>query len=242
MKVLISRKTGKYYYFNGVGDLHCKEGVVKNEDINSGELIVKSHMGKELLVFDANPYDVRQKFSRGPQIITDKDLGYIISKSGITKNSIIVEAGGGSGVATCFFSQIAKKVRTYEIREDHIEVINKNLELIEAKNVKLIKADINKKISKEKDFDMLFLDLPDHHKVVEKDILGLKKGHFIVCYVPSITQVLDITNVISNRKDLYLEEISETNVRNWKAWGQVARPHHRKETDFTAFLVFIRKL
>jgi len=242
MKVFISRKTGRYYYFSGEGDLHCKEGVVKHEDIHSGKSIVKSHLGKELLVFDANPNDIRAKYSRGPQIITSKDLGYIIAKGGITKNSTIVEAGGGSGAATCFFAQLAKKVRTYENREDHIEIIKKNMKTSGVENVELIHGDVLEYIDEQKEYDMLFLDMPNPHFVVEKNLTGLKSGHYIVCYVPSITQVLDVTNVIGSRKDLYLEEVTEVGLRHWKAWDSIARPHHRKENDHTAFLVFIRKL
>lgn len=242
MKVLISRKTGRYYYFLGKGDMHCKEGVIKNEDIFSGEKIVKSHLGKELLVFDATPSDIREKITRGPQIITTKDLGYIIAKAGITKESIIVEAGGGSGAATTFFAQIVKKLKTYEIREDHIEIIKKNIDVAGVDNVELIHGDLLEHIENQDEYDMLFLDMPNPHLIIEKQLNGLKNGHYIVCYVPSITQVLDVTNVIGSRKDLYLEEVTEVSLRHWKAWENIARPHHRKENDHTAFLVFIRKL
>ncbi len=245
MRVLISLKEGNTYYFNGDGDFHCKEGVVKKEEFeglkNSGG-IVKTHTDRKLLCFMANSYDKSKKIKRGPQIVTPKDLGYIAARSGIGKDSIIVEAGGGSGGATLFFSRICKEVRTYEIRKDYCDIVNKNIEVNNCSNIKVVNLDLGEKIHREKNFDMLFLDMPNPQIILEKNLSGLKSGHYVVCYVPSVTQIIDIANSVECREDLYLEEISEVVLRNWKVSGRIARPNFRKEIDHTAFLVFIRKI
>ena len=44
MKVLISQKTGRYYYYNEEGDYHCKEGLIKEEDLKSGKSRVFSNI------------------------------------------------------------------------------------------------------------------------------------------------------------------------------------------------------
>ena len=105
-------------------------------------------------------------------------------------------------------------------------------------------ADINKQIEKEEkdSTDLLFLDMPDCHTVLEKNLDAVKNGAYIVCYVPSITQISEITKIISQNKNLYLEEVTEVILRHWKVWEKIARPNHRKEIDHTAFLVFIRKV
>lgn len=242
MKVLISKKTGNYYYINPENDYHCKEGVISKEDLNSGEKVIKAHTDKEFLIFDSNLYDRKKKMKRGPQIILEKDLGYIIARSGIGKKSFIVEAGGGSGGATIFFANIADKVHTYEIREDHCTIINKNVEMFELDNVKVINADLATEISKEKDIDLLFLDMPDPNMILENDLDTVKSGSYIVCYVPSISQIQEITKLVAKREDLYLEEITEVILRHWRIWENVSRPEHRKDIDHTAFLVFIRKI
>ena len=245
MRVLISLKGGNVYYFGNDGDFHCKEGVVKKAEFeklgNSGG-IVSTHIGRELLCFPANLYDKTKRIKRGAQIITPKDLGYVVARGGIGKNSVIVEAGGGSGGATLFFSRICKEVRTYEIREDYCDIINRNIEINDCSNVKLINLDLVRGIHKEREFDMLFLDLPNPHMILEKNLSGLKSGNYVVCYVPSVTQIIDIANCVEERDDLYLEEISEIILRNWKVLGKIARPNFRKEMDHTAFLVFIRKI
>ncbi len=244
MKVLVSKKTGNTYYTPGKEDYHCKEGILSYDDIHSGKPLIYSHLNKEFIVFNATNYDIAQKYKRGPQLVTPKDLGYVISRTFVDKKSRILEAGGGSGAATCFFGKLMDHVTTFELRDDHIRIIEKNLKLQGVDNVDLKKGDLAEHIEEmeSESYDMVFLDMPNPHLILEKNLNCLKKGHFIVCYVPSITQIMEIVNTIKEREDYYLEEVSEIIKREWKVWGQVARPQHRKENDHTAFLVFLRKI
>ena len=244
MKVLISQKTGIYYYHDKIEqDYHCKEGVIKKEDIMDGTNFCKSNLGREFLVVEGSNFDKVNKFKRGPQLIQAKDLGYVVGRTRINKTSKILEAGGGMGAATSFFASIVDKITTYEIREEHLKIIQKNLDYMNIENVELKLGDLNETIQDEKDIDMLFLDMPSCEKVLEKDLSGIKNGAYIVCYIPNITQILELTEVVKqNSNTLYLEEVTEIISRQWKVWDKVARPMHRKETDHTAFLVFIRKV
>ena len=244
MKVLISKKTGNTYYTQGKEDYHCKEGIISKEDMDSGESIVYSHLGKEFLVFNGTNYDIAQKYKRGPQLVNPKDLGYILSRTFVDKESSVLEAGGGSGAATCFFAKLLNKVYSFEEKEENIKIINKNLALQNVENVELKQGDINQHIEEfEKNtLDLVFLDLPNPQQILEKNLDCLKNGHYIVCYLPSITQILDVVEIIKDREEYYLEEVSEIIKREWKTWGRVARPLHRKENDHTAFLMFIRKI
>lgn len=242
MKVLVSKKTGRFYYINPTEDYHCKEGVILKSQLESGEKLINSNMNREFLIFDANEYDHSQKIKRGPQIITSKDLGYILARTRINKNSFVVEAGGGSGGATTFFASIVDKIHTYEIVKDHFKIINKNIKRLNLTNVEVFNEDLANKIEQEKEIDMLFLDMPEPNMILEKDLNGIKSGKYIVCYVPSISQIQEITKLIATRQDLYLEEITEVILRHWRIWERISRPEHKKEIDHTAFLVFIRKV
>ncbi|MDA3855628.1 MAG: methyltransferase domain-containing protein [Candidatus Woesearchaeota archaeon] len=243
MKVLISKKTGNYYYYTQEnGDFHCKEGFIKEEDIKSGNSRALTQTNREFMIFEANGYDLTKKYKRGPQLIMAKDLGYILSRSGINKNSTVVEAGAGSGAATCFFAKFTKKVLSYEIREEHCKIVEKNIKFTGVDNVELVNKDLAEEIENIKEYDLLFLDMPEPVSVLEKELSGLKSGQYVVCYVPSISQIQEITKSISQINTLYLEEISEVMLRHWRVWERVARPEHQKEIDHTAFLVFIRKV
>jgi len=241
MKVLISKKTGNYYYYNEKGEYHCKEGFLTEEELKSGKSILKNSKGREFLIFDSNKHDEFQKIKRGPQIITEKDLGYIIARSGIDKTSKIVEAGGGSGGATTFFGRIANKVHTYEIREDHCKIIEININKFKLDNIKLTNGDLADYIETESDIDLLFLDMPEPNTILKKDLSALKSGKYAICYVPSISQIQEITKLIAETPSLYLEEITEVQLRHWRVWEKISRPEFRKDSDHTAFLVFLRK-
>lgn len=242
MKVLISKKTGLYYYYTGIGDYHCKEGVIKKIDIDSGEKIVKSNINREFLVFNANEYDITKKYKRGPQLINPKDLGYIIARSGISKHSLVIDAGSGSGAACSFFANFVKKVISYDIREDHTLIAKNNSKLHSLDNIEFKVGNLADDVEKLKDIDLLFLDMPNPVEILEKNLEGVKSGSYIICYVPSISQIQEITNSIASKDNLYLEEISEVILRHWRVWEKISRPEHRKEIDHTAFLVFIRKI
>lgn len=241
-KVLISKKTGNFYYYNGKGEYHCKEGFLTEEDILSGNPIIKNSKDRDFLVFESNNHDQFQKIKRGPQIILEKDLGYIIARSGVDKHSKIVEAGGGSGGATTFFGRIADKVHTYELRDDHCKIIETNIKKFELDNITLTNADLADHIETETDIDLLFLDMPEPVTILEKDLKAVKSGRYIVCYVPSISQIQEITKHLSQTPTLYLEEITEVQLRHWRIWEKVSRPEFRKDIDHTAFLVFLRKV
>lgn len=242
MKVLISLKTGRTYYPKQEADYHCKEGVLKQEDVFGESSHIKSNLGVEFLVFDAQLADKSKNLRRAPQIITDKDLGYIVSRTRLNKNSHLLEAGAGSGAATSFFSSICDKVFAYEIREDHKEVVEKNLKFMNCDNVDLKVGDLADNVENHENIDVMFLDMPEPDKVLEKNLDCVKNGGFIVCYVPSITQVQNVIRVQSSRDDLYYEEISEVILRHWRVNERIARPEHRKEIDHTAFLIFLRKI
>lgn len=243
MKILISLKTNNFYYYKGEADYHCKEGFISKDEIFSGKKKVKSNINHEFLIFDASEFDYSKKIKRGPQIITSKDLGYIMARTRINKESYVVEAGGGSGAATCFFASFVKKVDTYEIVKEHFNIIKSNIDNFNLKNVTLFLKDLAEDIKSKKDIDLLFLDMPEPNHILKEDLSGIKSGKYIVCYIPSITQVQEIVEFVQKgEKDLYLEEITEVSIRHWKVTERIARPEHKKEIDHTAFLVFIRKI
>lgn len=241
MKALLSLKSGKKYTINQVNDFHCKEGLITKESLSSNGLI-ESNIGIKFLLSDANNFDLSQKIKRGPQIIINKDLGYIISRTRINKHSTIVEAGGGSGAATIFFANLVKKVITYEIVEKHYDIIEQNLKTHNIDNVELKNKDLAEDIEKIKDYDMLFLDMPEPSNILTKKLNGLKSGSYIVCYLPSINQIQELIVEITKNKGYFVEEVSEIIHREWKINERISRPAHQKETDHTAFLVFIRKI
>src|SRR3989338_10089619 len=111
--------------------------MVKKEDLKkiSGSGAVKTNKGVELAAFQPTFIDLLRKIRRAPQIIPLKDVGSIIAETGIGKDSVVVDAGTGSGGLALFLGNIVKKVITYEIRDDFASVAEENVRFLNLKNV-----------------------------------------------------------------------------------------------------------
>ncbi|MFH1450726.1 MAG: methyltransferase domain-containing protein [archaeon] len=198
---------------------------------------VETHKGEKFVVVTPRLPDQLKKIKRAPQIITFKDAGIIAAHTGMCKSDVVVEAGGGSGAMTIFMSSIVKTVHTYEIRKDFYEIVKKNLQRCNVTNVDLKNADVTKGI-KEKDVDIVMLDMGAPAQAVPHAHKALKPGGFIVGYCPTVEQVVKFKNSLKNFKDIVIREIIE---RIWEAGGDMSRPR-TAPIGHTAFLVFARKI
>ncbi len=234
-KILIDHK-GKKYFWNQ-GDLHTLYGVVKEKDILLGGDVM-SHLGKKFLSFDAGFVDNILKLKKGPAFMTLKDIGVIISRIGICKESKIVEAGSGSGVLTSSLAQMSNHVTSYEYVQDHLNIAQKNLISLGLK-AELKLQDIYQGID-EKNIDVLILDLAEPWKVLEHGVKALKSGGIFVSFVPQITQVIQLVEE-SLKFSYYFEECVENLERSWYVEGKKVRPHNQM-LGHTGFLVFLRKI
>ena len=99
------------------------------------------------------PYN---KMKRAPQVILPKDIGIIIAYSGVNRESVCVDAGTGSGWLAVGLARIAKKVISYELREDFIKIAEKNKAMENLQNLEIRHGDITKDL-KEKNVDIITL-------------------------------------------------------------------------------------
>jgi len=231
-KILIDRRGRKYYWEKG--DLHTLEGVVKEGDIVDG--VVRSHIGKEFLCFDANFNDNLDKIKRGPAIMMGKDIGFIIAYSGIDKNSNVLDAGTGCGVLAANLARFCNVI-SYEKDDKFIKIAEENFKRLEV-DVELKKKDVYEGID-ENDLDLIVLDLLEPWRVLKFVKKSLKKGKFLVCYLSNIEQVRELVRNLD--KDFYLDKICEVLQRDWIVKGSIVRPENQM-LGHTGFMVFVRKV
>jgi len=233
IKKILIHKDKKFYWKSG--DLHTQFGLIKGSDIKT-KPIVYSNKGIEFQVIPASFLDNLEKIKRGPQIMLPKDIGIIITRANINKDSKVLEIGTGSGVLTAFLAKIAKQVVSYEIREDHYKIAKKNLEELGIKNIKLINQDASLKI-KEKNFDVAVIDIKQPWNVIKNVSLVLKSGAYIASYSPSI-----------NQTQLLLKEVKKLNLTHLKTveilereWDTIKNHPVPRIVAHTAFISFLRK-
>jgi tRNA (adenine57-N1/adenine58-N1)-methyltransferase len=229
-KVLIRDKNKLYWR---KGDLHCKDGMIKESEILNSTNLLLSHTGKEFKMFNANFVDQIKKIKRGPATLTLKDLGYILINSGVNKDSIVVDAGSGCGLLAAVMGRFAKKVISYEIKPEHLKIAKQNIDFLQSDNVELKEGNVYEKID-EKNIDILTLDLAEPWKV---NFNCVKNGGTIIIYLPTITQVSEFCSQCQD----HVEKVIELLEREWHVEGKKVRPKSQM-LGHTAFLIVVRKL
>ena len=138
----------------------------------------------------------------------------------------------------CFLANIAKKVVSYEIRDDFAKIVEENKKLLNLKNLTIIKHDVTKGI-KEKNVDVVIFDLPSPWDGLDAAYAALRPGGFLVSYSPTIPQVADFVN-IAVEKGWHVVKTSEIIEREWEVTGRKVRPMSQ-QIGHSGFLSFLRK-
>ena len=238
-KILYHPKSGKKFLVKELEDFSTQFGNISAADLKSGKEEIKSNKGEKFLFLEPKFPDLWENLVRGPQVMLPKDIGLILAKTGINKNSNIVDAGGGSGSLCFSLANIAKEVTVYEINPEHYDILNKNKQLFNLPNITLKQDDIYNGIA-EKELDLITLDLPEPWQVVKHAEKALKIGGFLVVYLPNLTQVQRFIEA-TNRSKIVILETLELLERKWKIEEQILRPEFQM-LGHTGFMIFGRRL
>jgi tRNA (adenine57-N1/adenine58-N1)-methyltransferase catalytic subunit len=230
-----------FYIADETQDFMTDSGKIDKKELKKKDgSIVKTNINKEFIIFSADFIDNYRKIGRKAQIITPKDIGIILTETGINKDSKVVDAGTGSGALACYLARICKEVTSYDIREDAIELAKKNRDFLGLKNLKIKNKDIFNGID-EKELDLIVLDMPDPKPAIDSCEKSLKIGGYLIIYVPTILQISDFVNEIKKYDSFVYLKTVELIERQWKIDGRSVRPNS-DAIGHTAFLCFCRKI
>jgi len=237
--ILIHQKTGKKYLVKDINEeFHTSEGLITAKDLKSKKSEVKSSKEEIFTLLEASFVDLWERIKRGPQVILQKDVGLIITKTGVNHQSKVLDAGGGSGSLCCYLAHISKEVTTYEIQAELIKVLEHNKQLMGLNNLTIKNKNVYEGIE-EKELDLITLDLAHPWEVIGHAEKALKIGGYLVVYLPNIIQMKTFLDALrkSSIQFLELEELIE---RKWKVEEQILRPEYDM-LGHTGFLCFCRK-
>lgn len=220
-------------------DFHTDRGVIKKSDLKKTGRVVSS-MDSEFYLIDAGFIDQYKKIKRIAQIIPRKDVGFIIAETGIGKDTVVLDAGSGSGGLSLFLAHIARKVYTYDIKQEHVDIVNHNIKVLGLKNIKAKLHDIYSGI-KEKNIDVITLDLPEPWMALPHAVKALKHGGFVTSYSPCIPQVMDFVAAASKIEELVHLKTVEISEKEWEVSGRKVRPKTRM-IGHSGFITVLRKL
>ncbi|WP_372366516.1 methyltransferase domain-containing protein [Candidatus Uabimicrobium sp. HlEnr_7] len=218
---------------------HCAEGTFSPAELKkeSGSQVTTS-TGNTAYILDANFLDTWECIKRQAQIMVTKDLGWIVSNTSLDKSKIVVDAGTGSGGCCCFLAHYAKHVFSYDLREDHIRLGEKNARLLELDNISFKCHDITQSIPLQ-DVDVIVLDIPQPWDAITLASEALKIGGYVVTYSPSAHQSQE-TVVGARSTCLWHLKTVEIQEREWCIDKNKCRPEYRG-LGHTGFLSLFRK-
>ncbi len=176
------------------------------------------------------------KLTRGAAVVLPKDFGAVVAFTGLSSSSTVAEAGAGTGFMTAQLARIARKVYSYENREEHFRIAKANVERLGLENVELV----NKSIEElgHNDLDVIFLDFKDSDELIEKMHAHLKSGGWLVGYCPNIEQAKAFHLKCNSLFSEVFTLTSHTITYSIRDFG--CRPDNFSLTH-TAYLVFARR-
>ena len=240
LKIIHEGKMKEYFVLQK-GKLHTDLGIIDLEGMDTIEFgdKIKSHLGVEFIIQKPRAPDFFAHAKRSGAPMMPKDIGVIISNTGLCSSDIVLDAGTGSGILAIYLGGIARRVVTYEKREEFIEVARKNIFMAGLSNIELRHGDIVDKIQEiDEKFDVITLDTMDASRVIPYIPRIICPGGFLAVYSPFFEQTKEIREAIE--KTLFTMVVTiETIEREISFSDRGTRPATAR-VGHTGFITIVR--
>ena len=185
------------------------------------------------------------KMKRGAAVMYPKDTGAVITWADVEPGNLVLEAGTGSGALTMALSRAVGpngRVVTVERRADHsthAQRLIAGFRGLLPDNIEFLVGEIADVLD---DFepDRLVLDLPEPWLIVPGAAERLVGGGVFACYLPTVPQVQQVRDAISEARTFVEVDTFEILMRSWAVDGRSVRPDHRM-VGHTGFITVARK-
>jgi len=226
------------------GKLHTHDGIINLEELRNKKIgdEISTHLGVKYRIIPFRAVDFFKHFKRSATPIMPKDIGAIIAHTGLSPDSLILDAGTGTGMLAAYLAYFNKygEVITVEKRKEFAKIARENFRIARLKNIHQIVSDVLFVADGfKKEFDLIVLDMKDDIKFIPKAWDLLKVGGHLVVYNPYIEDTRKVYEVMIKEgfKSVESFEIIKINYEH-KRVG--TRPFTR--VWHTGFIVIGRKI
>ncbi|NJD54335.1 MAG: methyltransferase domain-containing protein [Candidatus Methanoperedens sp.] len=231
----------KEYFVKPEGEMHTDLGIIKLGELktkNFGDKI-SSHLGAEFIIQKPRAPDFFIHARRSGAPMMPKDIGVIISSTGLCSSDQVLDAGTGSGILAIYLGGIAKKVITYEVREEFVEIARNNIALTGLSNIECRHGDIIEEIHKsDEKFDVITLDTIAAARVIPYVPAVIYPGGFLVAYSPFFEQAKEIREAIA--KTNYLDVTTIENLEREISFTDRGTRPSTSKVGHTGFITIAR--
>lgn len=227
-------------------DLDSKITEVKDFGSFPTEILNEHKSNTEFELFDKKAKlvapvqsDFQSNLKRGPQIISPKDIAWIVYKSGLLSGEIVIEAGSGSGALTLALAQaVAPKGRvvTFENNSKHFKIAKRNVSMSPWSKIVDIREEELNNDTEIIPTASIVLDLPNPWDIIFWVQKSLRVGGFLICYLPTINQVQKLVEALEGWQEIEIVEIIQ---RSWQSKQNALRPQSSM-LGHTGFIVSAR--
>jgi len=247
--VLLYSNDESYIVATGSKDMHTKSGVIKLKLLRKRKFgdEIKTHLGKSFTIMKPTIIDIlEKKAKRMPQIVTPKDIGLVLAKTGIGPENNVVDAGAGSGFLAIMLANYVRpgKVTTYEKNKKFAKVVRENIRASGlSKFIRLKQKDVLRGIA-ERNVDLVTFDFEGSENAVKHAYNALRPGGWLAVYSPYIEQCVKVAREIK-RKNFSEPKTFENIVREWQSDTYRSEVYTRPKTVglmHTGFITFARKI
>lgn len=230
------------------GEWHSHAGMLPHDEVigKPEGCAIRTNKNMEITVLRPTREDFALKMKRGAQVVYPKDQAMIAALADIRPGCTVVEAGAGSGALTMALLDAvgpAGRVISYERREDHLEIAEKNVDRWyggRPANWEPRLGDLGDDLAS-LECHRLVLDMLEPWLVVDQAAKALAPGGIVLAYMPTVPQVMRFTEALDDHGSFGPAKTTETLVRGWDVAGLAVRPGHRMVAH-TAFLTTARRV